>query len=121
MSTHRIRIKRVYDKPSPDDGLRVLVDGLWPRGLTKAKAKVDLWLRDIAPSAELRRWFGHDPAKWTQFKKRYAAELRDKRELLKQLRALAKEGPITLVYGARDSEHSNAAALRSFLNRRGSG
>ena len=96
-----IKFKRVYEQPEKDDGLRILVDRLWPRGLTKVKASVDLWLKDIAPSTELRKWFGHDPAKWKQFQTRYRKELREKKDALKLLKQKSKEQTVTLVYGAR--------------------
>ncbi len=112
-----IRLKRVYEKPAKEDGLRILVERLWPRGFTKQKAKVDLWLKDIAPSTELRKWFGHDPAKWEQFRKRYEAELKRKTDSLKLLRQKAKEGTITLVFAARDEKHNNAVVLKRFLER----
>jgi uncharacterized protein YeaO (DUF488 family) len=108
-----IKLKRVYEEPSPQDGWRVLVDRLWPRGLTKEKAHVDLWLRDLGPSSELRKWCGHDPAHWDEFRRRYAAELRGKQELLDQL--TDHPGPITLLYGAKDPEHNQAVALREYL------
>lgn len=113
-----IQLKRAYEQPSAADGRRVLVERLWPRGLTKAKAKIDDWLKDIAPSAALRKWYGHDVAKWPEFKKRYRAELRGNRELVKQLRDWAKEGTITLVYAARDEEHNSALVLKQLLERR---
>ncbi|MBI2953733.1 MAG: DUF488 family protein [Chloroflexi bacterium] len=113
-----IGLKRVYEQPAEADGLRVLVERLWPRGLTKERAAVDLWLKDIAPSAELRRWFGHDPAKWEEFCRRYWAELRLKSDLVNLLRAKSREGVVTLVYAARDQEHNAALALRMFLESR---
>lgn len=112
---HPIEIKRVYDVPSSDDGLRILVERLWPRGLTKAKAHIDLWLKDIAPSAELRKWFGHDPAKWEEFKKKYWQELRGNRPAVEALQAHLKAGPATLVYAAHDQQHNGALALKEFL------
>jgi uncharacterized protein YeaO (DUF488 family) len=112
-----INLKRVYEEPSAKDGERVLVDRLWPRGLTKEKAKVDLWLKEIAPSAELRKWFGHDPTKWVEFKKRYGAELKANAAQVAQLRAEAKKGPVTLVYGAKDEEHNDAVVLLEWLNK----
>lgn len=110
-----IKLKRVYETPSRTDGQRILVERLWPRGLTKQKARVDLWLKEIAPSPELRTWFGHDPAKWEQFRKLYQAELQCKDELIKLLRQKAKQGTVTLVFAARDEEHSSAVVLRRFL------
>jgi uncharacterized protein YeaO (DUF488 family) len=110
-----IQLKRVYDEPSRVDGLRVLVDRLWPRGLTKERAAVDLWLKDVAPSTELRKWFGHDPARWGQFQARYGKELREKKQILQSLRAMSKEQTVTLVYGARDREHNEALVLKTIL------
>jgi len=110
-----IHVKRVYDKPSRKDGLRVLVDRLWPRGLTKQRAAVDVWLKDVAPSTELRKWFGHDPSKWRQFQTRYRKELGEKTDALQSLRAMSAKRTITLVYGARDEEHNEALVLRSVL------
>ncbi|MEN6585312.1 MAG: DUF488 domain-containing protein [Sulfuricella sp.] len=107
-----IRIKRVYEQPDKHDGRRVLVDRLWPRGLTKEKASVDLWLKDIAPSAELRKWFGHDPGRWDEFKKRYLAELKGNREQLLLLKQELDKGIVTLVYGAKDEEHNQAVVIR---------
>lgn len=107
-----IRLKRAYDPPAAGDGTRVLVDRLWPRGLSKEKARIDLWLRDIAPSTELRKWFGHDAAKWEEFAERYDRELDALPELLRQLAGLAQKGRLTLVFGARDRERNNAVVLR---------
>jgi uncharacterized protein YeaO (DUF488 family) len=109
-----IRIKRVYDPPSPEDGRRVLVDRLWPRGLTKAEAHVDDWLKEVAPSNELRRWFGHDPERWTEFRRRYREELHGN-PALEQLKRMAAEGPLTLLYAARDETRNNAVALAELL------
>jgi uncharacterized protein YeaO (DUF488 family) len=112
-----VRVKRVYDVPSPDDGVRVLVDRLWPRGLKRETAKIDLWLKDVAPSDELRRWFGHDPNRWTQFQKRYRAELAENAEPIATLRELVKDRkPLTLLYAAKDIERNNAIVLRAFLH-----
>lgn len=111
-----IRLKRVYEAPTETDGLRILVDRLWPRGLTKERAAVDLWLKEIAPSTELRKWFGHDPAKWEQFQDRYWRELEENAEALDQLKEKCKEPTITLVYGARDEEHNEAIVLKAFLD-----
>lgn len=113
-----IKIKRAYEQSDKADGLRILVDRLWPRGLTKKKASVDLWLKDIAPSTELRKWFGHDPAKWKQFQTRYRKELREKKDALKLLRQKSKEQTVTLVYGARDEEHNEALVLKKILEGR---
>jgi uncharacterized protein YeaO (DUF488 family) len=112
-----IRVCRVYDPPEPDDGYRVLIDGLWPRGLSKAAAHVDVWARDLAVSAPLRRWFGHDPAKWDEFRARYRAELLvpERHATLAALAQRARRGPVTLVYGARDREHNNAVVLAEVL------
>ena len=112
-----IKLKRVYEKPDKDDGFRILVDRLWPRGLTKEKASVDLWLKEIAPSTELRKWFGHDPAKWKQFRARYESEIRHNREVFTALKQKASEGTVTLIYGARDQEHNEALVLKQFLER----
>lgn len=112
-----IKLKRAYDKPAKDDRFRILVDRLWPRGVKKEQAAIDLWLKDVAPSAELRKWFGHDPAKWEQFRERYWAELEQKRDLIDLLKQRSKEGTITLVYAARDEEHNDAVALKMFLER----
>ncbi|MBN8726340.1 MAG: DUF488 domain-containing protein [Xanthomonadales bacterium] len=110
-----IRLKRAYEAPAGDDGTRVLIDRLWPRGVSKADAALDLWLKDVAPSAELRTWFGHDPARFAEFRERYTAELRANPEPLQKLRDIAKEGRLTLVYSARDSEHNDAVVLHELL------
>ena len=110
-----IKIKRVYEKPENEDGFRILVDRLWPRGLTKEKAGINLWLRNIAPSDHLRKWFGHDPRKWQEFKKRYFQELKSKTALVKTLKDNKKSGTLTLVFGAKDTEHINAVALKEYL------
>jgi uncharacterized protein YeaO (DUF488 family) len=110
-----IRLKRAYEQPAPEDGTRVLVERLWPRGLSKERAAVDLWLREAAPSPELRRWFGHDPAKWDEFRRRYRDELRDRPEELERLRDLARSGPLTFVFAARDADRSSAALLREVV------
>lgn len=112
-----IKLKRVYEKPDKADGLRILVDRLWPRGLTKEKAALDLWLKEIAPSTELRKWFGHDPKKWTEFRRRYRAELKIHPDKLKMIKGKAKEGTVTLLYGARDQEHNEAIVLQQILDR----
>ena len=114
---HELNLKRVYEAPHKDDGTRILVDRLWPRGLTKEKAKVDLWLKEIAPSTELRKWFGHDPKKWRSFRKRYETELKDHADEIKLLKSKVKEGTVTLIYGARDQEHNEALVLKQFLER----
>jgi uncharacterized protein YeaO (DUF488 family) len=112
-----IRLKRVYDKPAKSDGRRVLVDRIWPRGLTKREARVDEWLKEIAPSAKLRKWFGHDPARWKEFKKRYAAELDDQRDQIEHLARAANQRTVTLLFGAKDTEHNNAVALKDYIAR----
>jgi uncharacterized protein YeaO (DUF488 family) len=113
-----IQVKRVYEKPSRADGLRVLVDRLWPRGLTKERAAVGVWLKDLAPSTELRKWFAHDPAKWQEFQARYRRELREKTETLKFLKEKSQRRTVTLLYGAKDEKHNEAMVLRSVLGRR---
>lgn len=115
MAKPDIRLKRAYEPPSPEDGTRVLVDRLWPRGVRKAEAVIDCWLKEIAPSSELRRWFGHDPSRWEEFRRRYRAELSSRPELLNRLRALAEQGTLTLVYAARDEDHNQVVALRGML------
>lgn len=112
-----IHIKRVYDAPAAADGTRVLLDRLWPRGVRKEDARIDQWMNDLAPSTELRRWFGHDPAKWAEFQKRYFKELDAKPDAVAELKKLARAGKVTLVYGARDTENNNAVALREYLRR----
>jgi uncharacterized protein YeaO (DUF488 family) len=113
------KIKRVYDPPAKDDGFRVLVDRIWPRGLSRESAHIDLWLREIAPSTGLRKWFGHDPARWPVFKARYAKELDSKSALIGELLKLEKvHGVVTLVYGARDNTHNNAVVLKEYLESR---
>ena len=107
-----VQLKRAYEAPAPSDGRRILVERLWPRGLAKERAAIDLWLRQVAPSPELRRWFGHDPAKWDEFRRRYRAELRRRPDEVALLRRLAGEGPVTFVYGSRDEEHNAAVVLR---------
>lgn len=118
-----IQVKKVHDKPLNEDGYRVLVDRLWPRGLSKEKAKVDLWLKEIAPSKELRKWFGHDPHRWDEFKRRYFKELGDKPDSVKKLlneieRGLEKKGAVTLVFAAKDEEYNNAVALKEYIRDR---
>jgi uncharacterized protein YeaO (DUF488 family) len=113
-----IRVKRVYEEPEKDDGLRVLVERLWPRGMTKKQAHVDLWLKDVAPSPDLRKWFGHDPTKWPGFCRRYWGELRGKKDLVKLLKEKSRQGVVTFVYAAHDEEHNGAIALRQFVEHR---
>ena len=112
-----IKLKRAYENHSREDGERILVERLWPRGLTKLKAKIDLWLKDVAPSTELRRWFGHDPEKWNEFRQRYQKELKQKDESINLLKRKAKAGTITLIYAARDEDHNGALVLQQFLQR----
>jgi len=111
----KIKIKRVYEQPHKEDGLRILVDRLWTRGLTKEKAGVDLWLKDIAPTAELRKWFGHEPAKWDEFRKKYLAELKENKDAVSLLKEKAKQESVTLLYGAKDQEHNEALVLLNYL------
>jgi uncharacterized protein YeaO (DUF488 family) len=113
-----IQLKRAYDPPEPADGVRILVDRLWPRGVKKEDAAIDEWMKDIAPSTDLRKWFGHDPERWEEFCDRYAEEVGQHEDQLKQLRELARKGPITLVYSAHDEAHNDAVALRNFILRR---
>lgn len=110
-----IKLKRVYDPFEKTDGFRVLVDRLWPRGLTKDMAKIDLWIKDIAPSNSLRRWFGHDPDKWQRFKKKYFQELAAKQETIKIIKEKIKQEVVTLVYAAKDKKYNNAVVLKEFL------
>jgi uncharacterized protein YeaO (DUF488 family) len=114
-----IRMKRAYDEPASDDGTRVLVERLWPRGLSRERAHIDLWLREVAPSDALRRWYGHDPAKWDEFRRRYLDELKgdEHQAALSQLRDLARKGPVTLVFATKDVEHSGALVLYEALER----
>jgi uncharacterized protein YeaO (DUF488 family) len=109
---YRFRIKRVYELPDKHDGRRILVDRLWPRGLTKEKASIDLWLKDIAPSTELRKWFGHNPGRWEEFKERYLAELKGNSEQIQLLKQELDKGIVTLVYGAKDEEHNQAVVIQ---------
>jgi uncharacterized protein YeaO (DUF488 family) len=113
-----IRLKRVYEKPSADDGLRILVDRLWPRGLKREAAKIDSWVKEVAPSDELRKWFGHDPELWTEFRKRYRAEFAKNKQAASELReAMKSREVVTFLYAAKDEEHNNAVALKGFLER----
>ena len=111
-----IQVKRVYDPPDVSDGMRVLVDRLWPRGLRKEKAALTYWLKEIAPTPELREWFGHDPARYAEFARCYRAELVHNKDAVGRLEDLLKRGPVTLLYGARDEEHNHARVLASFLH-----
>ncbi len=110
-----IGIKRIYDAPSAHDGKRILIDRLWPRGLKKDESAIDEWMKELAPSDDLRKWFSHDPSKWLEFKKRYKKELEAKSELLGELKGYARHGTVTLLYAAKDMEHNNAVALKEFL------
>ena len=114
----RISIKRAYEPAAAADGRRILAERLWPRGLRKEALKIDRWMREVAPSTPLRKWFGHDPAKWAEFQKRYAAELEASPEPWMELLRLAKAGPVTLLYSSRDAEHNNVVALRNYLERK---
>jgi uncharacterized protein YeaO (DUF488 family) len=112
-----IKLKRAYNPASKDDGLRILVERLWPRGVSKQKAKIDLWLKALAPSTELRQWYGHDPARWPQFRKRYQAELKGQAELLALLKYVTEARPVTFVYAASDEERNSAVVLKELLGR----
>ncbi|MER3458625.1 MAG: DUF488 domain-containing protein [Chloroflexota bacterium] len=113
-----IRTKRIYDLPAPDDGTRFLVERLWPRGKKKEDVPIAAWLKEVAPSDTLRRWFGHDPARWEEFQQRYFAELDGKPEAWQPILEAARRGNVTLLYSARDTEHNNAVALKAYLDRR---
>lgn len=113
-----VRLKRVYETPARGDGTRILVERLWPRGLTKQRAAVDVWMKDVAPSPELRKWFGHDPAKWREFQSRYRKELRERKDAVKSLAQKCSDGPVTLVFAAHDEEHNAAVVLKAVLARR---
>ena len=114
-----IKIKRVYEKPAKDDGWRVLVDRLWPRGMKKENARLDLWMKDVAPSEALRKWFRHEPERWKEFQKRYRKELADKKEMLGELKKMAKEhGTVTLLFGAKDEERNQAVVIAHALKSR---
>lgn len=123
MDTHtavaNVLLKRAYEPAAAEDGTRVLVDRLWPRGVSKDDAAIDLWLKDLAPSTQLRKWFGHDPARWGEFQRRYADEVDQHPELFKQLRDLAQKGRVTLVYAAHDEAHNDAVVLHRLLLGRG--
>ena len=110
-----INLKRAYEPPSSADGIRILVDRLWPRGLNKERVAIDQWMKEVAPSTELRRWFGHDPKRWSEFSRRYRTELSHHKELLGELRTMAQKKSLTLVYAARDREHNEAIVLRDVL------
>ncbi len=110
-----IKLKRVYENPAQEDGVRILVERLWPRGLAKERAKIDMWLKDVAPSAELRKWFSHDPGKWKGFCERYKKELDQRKDQINMLKAKIKEGNVTFVYAAKDDRHNSAVVLKMFI------
>lgn len=110
-----IRTKRIYEPQEPTDGHRLLVDRIWPRGVSKESAGLDNWMREVGPSTELRRWFGHDPSRWSEFKKRYAVELASRQDLVNEILSLSHNGPVTLLYSARDVDHNQAVALAEYL------
>ncbi len=110
-----IQVKRIYESPSAEDGFRILVDRLWPRGIKKDDAKIDLWLKDIAPSDTLRKWFNHVPEKWEEFKERYGQELEENQDLVSQLSLHVKKGNVTFLYAAKNETHNNAVALCKYL------
>jgi uncharacterized protein YeaO (DUF488 family) len=111
----RVKLKRAYEPATASDGTRILIDRLWPRGVKKADAAIDQWVKDIAPSTASRKWFGHAPERWAEFRRRYAAEVHQHPEQLSTLRIMARQGPITLVFSAHDELHNDAVALRDFL------
>ena len=115
ISPESIKLKRAYEPPATADGTRILVDRLWPRGVKKTTAAIDKWAKDIAPSTELRQWFGHETDRWDEFRRRYTAELEQKADLVNELRGLAQKGPITLVYSAHDQTHNDAVVLKKVL------
>ncbi len=115
IAADHVKLKRAYEPPAADDGIRVLVDRLWPRGIKKTDAAIDEWMKEIAPSAGLRKWFGHDPKRWQEFQRRYKSEIRHHPDQLRQLRTLAQGGRITLVYAARDEAHNDAVVLKEML------
>ncbi len=112
-----LKIKRIYDPASSADGKRILIDRLWPRGLKKEEAAVDEWLKEIAPSSELRKWFSHDPVKWDEFARRYREELRGKAELIQRLRSETRKGTVTILYSAKDEQHNNAVVLKDVIGK----
>lgn len=115
IAADHVKLKRAYEPPAVDDGARILIDRLWPRGVKKANAAIDEWMREIAPSTELRKWFGHDPKRWPEFQHRYESEIRQHPEQFERLRALARQGRITLVFSARDQAHNDAVVLKDLL------
>lgn len=114
----QIRLKRAYEPPEQSDGIRLLVERLWPRGISKEKAKIDIWLKDAAPSTELRKWFDHDPSKWNDFKERYFEELEHSPESIKQLKELMSQGTVTFVFASKEERYNNSAALKEYLESR---
>ena len=110
-----IKVKRVYDEPLEEDGLRILVDRLWPRGISKKDAKVDLWINEVAPSTDLRKWFNHEDIKWQEFREKYFLELKERKEEIKQLTELKGQQDLTLLFSAKNQEHNNAVALKEYL------
>jgi len=117
-SSPRLQVKRIYDPPARSDGFRVLVDRIWPRGLSKDVAKLDAWIKDVAPSAELRKWFGHEPSRWASFKRRYFRELDERQEALEQLLGACTARTLTLLFAAKDPAYNNAVALKEYLDAR---
>jgi uncharacterized protein YeaO (DUF488 family) len=115
IQAENVKLKRAYEAPTAEDGTRILVDRLWPRGVSKKDAALSLWMKEIAPSTELRKWFGHDPDRWNEFRERYASEIDRNSLLLDQLRSLARKGPITLIYSAHDENHNDAIVLRDVI------
>jgi uncharacterized protein YeaO (DUF488 family) len=114
-----VKIKRIYEPAAPDDGFRVLVDRLWPRGLSKEKAKVDLWLKEVAPSDRLRKWYSHDPRKWNQFREEYFKELGHHQEKVRSIMEKMKEGPVTMLFSSKEERLNNAAALKEYIEAKG--
>ena len=110
-----VRVKRIYQPPEPADGYRLLVDRLWPRGVSRESLSLDAWMREVAPSSELRRWFGHDASRWREFKRRYAVELGTRQDLVAEILSLARDRPVTRIYSARDTDHNQAVALAEYL------
>jgi uncharacterized protein YeaO (DUF488 family) len=115
LSARDIRLKRAYQPAAADDGMRILIDRLWPRGLKKSEVAIDRWLKDIAPSTALRQWFAHDPARWPEFRRRYRSEIRRHPDQIAELRALARKAPVTLIFSARDERRNDAVVLRNVL------
>ena len=117
MPSHNVKLKRAYDAPAKSDGSRVLIDRIWPRGVRKEALRLDDWMKDLAPSTRLRKWFGHDPAKWADFKDRYFRELDERPEIVERLIAKSHRGTLTLVFAASDTQHNNAVALKEYIER----